>query len=792
METILSEIEYVYCYLDDVLIAGQDFDDCYRRLTMVLDRLAKANVKVNFSKCNFFVSQLPYLGHILSENGLLPNPEKVSTINAAQIPKNSTELKAFLGLVNYYGKFLPNLSTTLNPLYCLLKKDVRFTWDFKCDEAFKDCKLKLLNADVLTYYDPKKPIVVSTDASSYGLGGVISHIIDGIEKPIWFTSFSLNQAQKNYPILHLEALAVVSTVKKFHKFLFGQSFTIFTDHKPLLGIFGKTGRNSISVTRIQRYVIELAIYDYNIEYRPANKMANADFCSRFPLNVEVPKCLEKQYVNSLNFSQEMPLDSSIVAKETHTDFYLQQIIAYMKNGWPERVDVCFRNIFSQHRDLEVIDGCLLFQDRVIVPVSLQKRVLQILHANHTGIIKMKQQARRSIYWFGINCDIESYVKNCEVCAKTSVASNEKHISEWIPTTRPFSRVHADFFYFERRTYLLIVDSFSKWLEIKWMKYGTDSEKVIKKFIEFFAQFGLPDVVVTDNGPPFNAKHFTFFLEKQGIQVFKSPPYHPQSNGQAERLVRVSKEVLKKFLLDPTMRSMDLQDKINYFLFNYRNTCLSDGGKYPSEKVLCFKPKTVLDLVNPKNNYKRHLAEPLELRDENSIDDVCDPYANLKLGDKVYYKNHNPKDIEKWINATFVKRISKNVLQIAIGSTLVSAHKGQVKIQNSQSGRRRHCTLHFSDSEGGNGGTRTIPERADRSEIHARGTKRTFSEADDSADEFLGFEPEQPMPASRELHPISLQPFQRPVQQLIRNESRTPRRSSRLKKKKHDDAFVYMN
>lgn len=696
-------------------------------------------------------------------------------------------MKAFLGLINYYGKFLPNLSITLNPLYHLLKKDTRYLWDDKCEEAFKNCKGKLLNANVLTFYDPKKPIVISTDASSYGLGGVISHIIDGLEKPIWFTSFSLNQAQKSYPILHLEALAVVSTVKKFHKFLFGQNFTIFTDHKPLLGIFGKNGRNPISVTRLQRYVMELAIYDYIIEYRPANKMANADFCSRFPLEIEIPRKLGEQYVKNINFSQEVPLDCKVIARETANDFYLQQIIAFMKNGWPERVDKFFQSIYSQHHDIEEIDGCLLFQDRVIIPTSLQRKVLENLHVNHKGIIKMKQEARRSIYWFGINADIESFARNCEVCAKTSVAPKEKYISEWTATTRPFSRIHADFFYFERRTFLLVVDSFSKWLEIIWMKYGTDSDKVLKEFVGFFARFGLPDVLVTDNGPPFNSKNFTTFLERQGIQVFKSPPYHPQSNGQAERLVRVSKDVLRKFLLDATVRHLDLQDKINYFLFNYRNTCLSEGGKYPSESVLSYKPKTVLDLINPKNNYKRQLAEPLPFRYESAEEDnYDDPYANLKRGDKVYYKNHNPKDVEKWLDAVFIKRISKNILQIAIGSTLVSAHRGQIKIR-SKSGPRRNLTLQLPKHDDENGHSSKHTNWAKQQGNRERGTKRRFDELEASEDEVREVTPypTPPQPACRELHPRLIHQYT-----VSRSDSPVLRRSTRLKKKKIDDEFVY--
>lgn len=397
MDTILKDLDYVYCYLDDVLIAGRTIEECHSRLIEVLDRLSKANIKVNFTKCKFFVSSLPYLGHIISDKGLLPNPDKVATIQKAEVPKNVTQLKAFLGLINYYGKFLRNLSSTLNPLYRLLKKDVKFVWDKTCDKAFVSCKDQLLKADFLVLYDPKLPIVVCADASSYGLGGVISHLIDGIEKPICFAFFSLNSAQKTYPILHLEALAIVSTIKKFHKFLYGQKFTVFTDHKPLLGILGKSGRNAIFVTRLQRYVMDLSIYDFEILYRPSEKMCNADFCSRFPLNLEVPKQYEIQGVNSLNFSQGLPVEFSVIAKETKTDSFLQEIISYVNNGWPDRIDASFKDIYSQNHDLELVDGCLLFQERVVIPRTLQHQILKLLHSNHVGLIKMKQLARRSVH-----------------------------------------------------------------------------------------------------------------------------------------------------------------------------------------------------------------------------------------------------------------------------------------------------------------------------------------------------------------------------------------------------------
>lgn len=179
MDQILHGLEYVSCYLDDVLISGENLEKCKQNLYVVLERLSRANIKVNLMKCQFFVTDLPYLGHILTDKGLLPCSQKIETIREAKAPGNTSELKAFLGLINYYSKFIPNLSTKLRCFYALLKKNVKFEWTGECDKVFKDCKSYLLRPCLLEYFDPKKPIVVTTDASSYGLGGVMSHVVDG-------------------------------------------------------------------------------------------------------------------------------------------------------------------------------------------------------------------------------------------------------------------------------------------------------------------------------------------------------------------------------------------------------------------------------------------------------------------------------------------------------------------------------------------------------------------------------------------------------------------------------------
>ena len=671
MDQILNGIENVSVYLDDVLIAGKDLDDCKKKLFLVLERLQKANIKVNWDKCKFFVTELVHLGHVISENGLKPCMDKISTIENARVPRNESELKSFLGLNNYYHKFVPNLSSKLYHLYKLLRTDVKFEWNDNCNKAFEESKKALMEANFLEFYDPNKPIVIVSDASSYGLGGVIAHVIDEVEKPIYFTSFSLNAAQQKYPILHLEALALVCTVKKFHKFLYGKKFLIYTDHKPLVGIFGKQGRNSIYATKLQRFVLELAIYDFDIQYRPSKRMGNADFCSRFPLNHAVPAECDVELVNSINFGRELPLDFSVIASKTKEDAFLQNVMSFMTNGWPTKMNKQYIDVYANQQDLELVDDCLLYQNRVVIPVAMKDRILKLLHANHAGIVKMKRLARQSVYWFGINSDIVDYVTACDTCNSMMIVPKAKTDSKWIPTTRPFSRVHIDFFHFDHRTFLLLVDSYSKWVEIELMRNGTDCDKVLKKLVGLFARYGLPDVLVSDGGPPFNAQAFTTFLQRQGINVLKSPPYNPSSNGQAERLMRTVKDVLKKFLIDPEFSQLDVEDQINLFLANYRNNCITNEGNCPSKRIFSYKPKTMLDLLNPKAHYKNFLRETtihdklstkakntpasddIDIKDTGkSLKGKSDPFVNLTPGDEIWYKNHNPHHPAKWLKANF--------------------------------------------------------------------------------------------------------------------------------------------
>lgn len=242
-----------------------------------MSRLNEYNVKIKQDKCKFFCDSVKFLGHIVSESGIKPCPEKVEAILKAPAPKNLTELQALLGILNYYGRFIPNLSTELKDLYKLLGKNVKYEWSEVCEKSFNRVKQLINQNNILELYDPNKPIVVAADASPYGVGAILSHLVNGVEKPVLFASSTLSEAEKNYSQIHREALAVIFAVKKFNKYIYGHKFTLCSDSEALKEIFNPhKGTSQVAASRLQRWAVILSIYDYTFEHRPSKKMTHVD------------------------------------------------------------------------------------------------------------------------------------------------------------------------------------------------------------------------------------------------------------------------------------------------------------------------------------------------------------------------------------------------------------------------------------------------------------------------------------------------------------------------------------
>lgn len=278
MDTLLQGIEGVCVYLDDILVMGRSVEQHVATLTEVLERLSKANLKLNQPKCIFMASRVEYLGYVIDEQGLHPTSEKVQAIQEAKQPTNVSELKAFIGILNYYGKFLPQLATKLAPLYRLLRKDIRWNWGPEQQRAFTQAKSLLKSEAVLTHYDGEKKLILDCDASPYGVGAVLSHEMeDGSERPVGYASRTLTPAEKGYSQLDKESLAIMYGVQKFHYYLYGREFVIRSDHKPLYHLLHPAKAiPAMASARLQRWALTLSGYQYSIQYRPGSEIANAD------------------------------------------------------------------------------------------------------------------------------------------------------------------------------------------------------------------------------------------------------------------------------------------------------------------------------------------------------------------------------------------------------------------------------------------------------------------------------------------------------------------------------------
>ena len=285
MDTILQGAPGAMCYIDDILVTGPTNEAHLQNLEEVFRRLKSYGIRMKKEKCHFMRNSVTYLGHVIDSEGIHATPDKIKAIVEAPIPTNVQQLRSFLGLLNYYRKFLPNLASIIQLLNDLLRKNKRWEWTDECLKAVNTAKQLLTTSKLLTHYNPDLPVRLAADASHYGLEAVISHVLpNGEERPIAFTSRSLSPSERNYSQIDKEALALIYGVRKFHNYLFGRKFTLVTDHKPLTTILGpKKGVPSVAAARLQRWALLLAAYDYDIEFRSTSAHGNADALSRLPL-----------------------------------------------------------------------------------------------------------------------------------------------------------------------------------------------------------------------------------------------------------------------------------------------------------------------------------------------------------------------------------------------------------------------------------------------------------------------------------------------------------------------------
>uniref|UniRef100_A0A8C5QT05 Gypsy retrotransposon integrase-like protein 1 n=2 Tax=Leptobrachium leishanense TaxID=445787 RepID=A0A8C5QT05_9ANUR len=671
MEGILQNMPHVTVYLDDILVTGVSEDDHLRNLEEVLSRLKQSGLRLKRSKCKFLGTEVVFLGHKISAAGVQPVAEKVQAIQEAPTPRSVSELKAYLGLLNYYHKFLPSLSTLLAPLHALLRKETKWTWSCEQKEAFEKSKNLLQSDALLVHYDVNKPIILACDASPYGVGAVLSHRMgDGSERPIGFVSRTLNAAEKNYSQIEKEGLAVIFGVKKFHTYLYGRQFTIVTDHKPLISLFNELKEvPQMASPRIQRWAVTLCGYEYSIVYKAGKDHQNADGLSRLPVaetGVETPA--EEERVLLLEENGVPLVKADQVRKWTDKDTVLARVREFVLRGWPKRVEKSvFGAYVKRKEELSVEAGCVLWGARVVIPPPGRTDLLKHLHTTHPGIIRMKGLARSYMWWPKMDADIEAMVKTCTMCQENRNSPQCAPLHPWEVPNLPWRRLHIDYAGpWMGKMFLILVDAYSKWIEAYPLSKST-SAVTIQCLRQSFSQHGIPEMVVSDNGTSFTSMEFQEFMARNGIKHVTTAPYHAASNGLAERAVQTFKGLIKKSSGD------SIEVKMARALFSYRITPQSTTGKSPAELLCGRKLRSTLDLIHPdfKGQVQEKQVKQKLYHDQHAKE------RHLREGDKVYTRNFGVGP--SWIPGTVQKQTGPVSCTVALGNgQIVRRHIDQVR------------------------------------------------------------------------------------------------------------------
>ena len=645
---ILNGIDDIIVYQDDILILSPDRHSHSKTLHSVLSSLRNAGVKVNSDKCKFFTDEVQYLGHVFSSRGVCPNPDKVKAITSAPAPVNIKQVQAFLGMCNYYSRFIPNFATVLAPLYALLKKNVPFHWGSEQHGCFVQIKRLFQSYTLLKSFDPNHETMLETDSSGYGIAAVLFQR-DNTRSPwdlVQCASRTLNAAERNCSNIEREALSIVFGVEKFRHYLLGSKFTICNDQRPLSKLFSHdAGVPSTCSARIQRWKLKLSQFNYVLHYSKGCDNVTSDCLSRMPLLETVEEFEPYELVCAINSIDSSFVTSDQIKQQTDRDPDLVQLKQFIKFGCPDKiVNPTLSKFKSLIPQMTLMRGCIMYNNRVFIPQASRKTVLNQMHEGHPGILGMKSLARSLIWYPGLDKDIELLVKSCPNCQSVRSLPKQSNI-QWPTPSRPWSRIHVDHFQFNDKICLIAVDSLSKYIECE-IVASTSVSETMDALRAIFSRNGLCDVLVSDNASCFTAANFQDFLCSNGIKHITPPPYSPSSNGQAERGVRVVKELLKKQNLSGSFKS-----RLARALFHYR--CVPHSVTQISPCIALNNRRFVArkDRINP-NYYPKFESE-----------DKYKLVRQFKVGNKVLALN--VREGKKWYPATVVEKIGINVYNVHV-------------------------------------------------------------------------------------------------------------------------------
>ena len=521
-----------------------------------------------------------------------------------------------------------------------------------------------------------------TDASATGLGAALFHVTpDGLERPVSYASRTLTPTERKYAQIEKEAAAVSFGIRRFHQFLFGRPFALVVDNKALSRILSPDKELlSLAAARMQRYALQLAAYQYRVELRRTEEMRVADTLSRLPVRSPADEQAAAQEEadcsgGSVLFLTESgpTLTARDVVVATRRDPVLARVLAAVRSGWDAVVDPDLVPYKTKQDELSADADCVLWGGRVVIPRALRTQVKKELHEGHFGCARMKQLARRFVWWPGLDAELEAAARDCAACAAKRAEPPHAVRHPWEPAGGPWERIHVDFAGpLLGYSYLVIVDSYSKWLEVLAMK-STTAERTGAALSTVFARLGLPVQLVSDNGPQFACEEFATFMAANGIRHTRVAPYHPSSNGLAERAVGTLKNGLKA----AAEAGVSVERALARFLLAYRSSPHAVTGRTPAEMLYGRNLRTRLNLLVPSADVTlraarvdQHLAAGGRVRE-------------FQLGAAVWARAYSGR--QKWIRGKVVARPGPGSYEVDVGDAVWSRHADQLLAADSLPG-----------------------------------------------------------------------------------------------------------
>ena len=394
--------------VDDILVYGKNAEEHDANLKQVLNRVRQLNMKLNAEKCKFHVTEVPFVGHVLTTDGVKCDKSKISAITTMNTPKDKTELRRFFGMCNYVSKFIPGYSEKTAIIRELLRDDTEWFWDKQHDCAFNELKKCISSPPVLAYYNPKLPVTISADASQNGLGCVC--LQEG--KPIAYASRSLTETEKRYAQIEKELLALLYACTKFDQYIFGRHVNAETDHQPLVTIMKKTIHNA--TPRIQKMILKLQRYNISLVYKRGKDLLIADALSRAYQNDNESDSsnLDEYDIMHVEVLSNTRLEELKTATQNdHTSTVLKTVIM---RGWPRSYNDVPKEAqpyYSFRDELTVVNDIILRGQRFVIPESLQSYYTTQLHKGHPGIDATKRRANECMYWNKMYTQLEEAVKS---------------------------------------------------------------------------------------------------------------------------------------------------------------------------------------------------------------------------------------------------------------------------------------------------------------------------------------------------------------------------------------------